>query len=73
MLRLGAVAREELTRVLGRPIDLASGDPVKPSSPGMLARHYAPRARLRLDAHDVRVGEALLAFGARRAPACAAP
>ncbi len=64
VLRLGAVAREELTRVLGRPIDLASGDPVKPASPGMLARHYAPRARLRLDAHDVRVGEALLAFGA---------
>jgi L-threonylcarbamoyladenylate synthase len=30
----------------------------------MLTRHYAPAARLRLDAHDVRDGEALLAFGA---------
>jgi L-threonylcarbamoyladenylate synthase len=29
----------------------------------MLAAHYAPRARLRLDAEDVRPGEALLAFG----------
>ena len=30
----------------------------------MLASHYAPRARLRLDADDVQPGEALLAFGA---------
>jgi L-threonylcarbamoyladenylate synthase len=29
----------------------------------MLAKHYAPAARLRLDASDVRDGEALLAFG----------
>jgi L-threonylcarbamoyladenylate synthase len=29
----------------------------------MLASHYAPRARLRLNARDVRDGEALLAFG----------
>jgi L-threonylcarbamoyladenylate synthase len=64
VLRLGAVAREELSRVLGRPIAVASGDPAKPASPGMLARHYAPRASLRLDARDVRDGEALLAFGA---------
>ena len=29
----------------------------------MLASHYAPAARLRLDAREVRPGEALLAFG----------
>jgi L-threonylcarbamoyladenylate synthase len=64
VLRLGAVAREDVSRVLGRPIAVASGDPSQPASPGMLARHYAPRARLRLDAHTVHAGEALLAFGA---------
>jgi L-threonylcarbamoyladenylate synthase len=64
VLRLGAVAREDLASVLGRPIPVAGGDPSQPSSPGMLARHYAPRARLRLHARDVREGEALLAFGA---------
>ena len=32
-------------------------------APGMLGSHYAPRTRLRLDATDVRPGEALLAFG----------
>jgi L-threonylcarbamoyladenylate synthase len=29
----------------------------------MLASHYAPKAALRLDASDLRSGEALLAFG----------
>ena len=35
-----------------------------PLAPGMLASHYAPRARLRLEATHVEAGEALLAFGA---------
>ncbi|MFZ0610490.1 MAG: Sua5 family C-terminal domain-containing protein, partial [Xanthobacteraceae bacterium] len=34
-----------------------------PLAPGMLASHYAPRTRLRLNAEDVAAGEALLAFG----------
>ena len=34
-----------------------------PLAPGMLASHYAPKARLRLDADAPRAGEALLAFG----------
>jgi L-threonylcarbamoyladenylate synthase len=64
VLRLGAVPRDDLERVLGRPIAIADGDPSRPSSPGMLGRHYAPRAILRLKAGDVQNGEALLAFGA---------
>src|SRR5262249_56110656 len=40
----------------------ADGDGL-PIAPGQLASHYAPRARLRLNARDVRAGEALLAFG----------
>jgi L-threonylcarbamoyladenylate synthase len=63
VLRLGAVTREALARVLGRPIEVAGGDPAAPASPGMLARHYAPTAGLRLAARDVHPGEALLAFG----------
>ena len=34
-----------------------------PTAPGQLASHYAPNAILRLNARDVRSGEALLAFG----------
>jgi L-threonylcarbamoyladenylate synthase len=61
ILRLGAVAREDIARVLGRPV--AAGGADRPASPGMLARHYAPATKLRLEARKVRRGEALLAFG----------
>jgi L-threonylcarbamoyladenylate synthase len=63
ILRLGGLARDRIARVLGRPVALAQGEPGKPASPGMLARHYAPAARLRLEVREVRDGEALLAFG----------
>ena len=63
VLRLGAVTREDLSRVLGGSIALASEGSVTPASPGMLGRHYAPATKLRLGAGDVREGEALLAFG----------
>ena len=63
VLRLGAVPRQAIAEALGRPVAVAGGDPATPASPGMLARHYAPAARLRLAARDVHPGEALLAFG----------
>ena len=64
VLRLGGIARAALAGVLGRPVPFAGGEPNRPASPGMLARHYAPQTPLRLDAREVRTGEALLAFGA---------
>jgi L-threonylcarbamoyladenylate synthase len=68
VLRLGAASREHIARVLGRPVAVATGEAHTPASPGMLARHYAPAARLRLNAADVRAGEALLAFGTANVP-----
>jgi L-threonylcarbamoyladenylate synthase len=68
VLRLGAVAREDLACVAGRPLAVATGADGAPASPGMLARHYAPTARLRLGAREVHPGEALLAFGAHVPP-----
>lgn len=60
LLRPGAIARAAIEDIAGR-----LGEPTKDGvqAPGMLASHYAPRARLRLDVHEVRKGEALLAFG----------
>jgi L-threonylcarbamoyladenylate synthase len=72
ILRLGGVAREDIERVFGRPVAVAGEENVRPSSPGMLARHYAPATLLRLDASDAKAGEALLAFGAS-VPAHAGP
>jgi len=60
LLRLGAITREAIEGVAGHLTEPAKGDI---RAPGMLTSHYAPRARLRLDIHEVRPGEALLAFG----------
>ncbi|HEY5831585.1 MAG: L-threonylcarbamoyladenylate synthase [Hyphomicrobiaceae bacterium] len=65
ILRVGGVSREAIARALGvSTVARAEGEPGKPSSPGMLARHYAPAAKLRINAREVKAGEALLAFGA---------
>lgn len=64
LLRPGAVPREAIEAALGRALSQGpASDDVHPTSPGQLASHYAPNARLRLNARDVRPGEALLAFG----------
>ncbi|MDB5511138.1 MAG: sua5 [Enterovirga sp.] len=63
LLRPGGVPREALERVLGRPLAADSPDGVVPIAPGRLASHYAPKAAVRLNATDIRPGEAALLFG----------
>ncbi|MBN8996723.1 MAG: threonylcarbamoyl-AMP synthase [Rhizobiales bacterium] len=63
LLRPGGLARAEIEAVLGRPLGTIEGDATRPLAPGMLASHYAPAAAVRLNAAEVREGEALLAFG----------
>ena len=60
LLRPGAVARGEIEKVAGL---LAERTSSAIHSPGQLESHYAPRARLRLNAQAPRKGEALLSFG----------
>ena len=52
---------EEIERALGERLGTGGNSE---RSPGQQASHYAPRARLRLEAERVEPGEALLAFGA---------
>ncbi len=61
LLRPGAIAREDLERCVGA---LQASTYGTVQSPGMLESHYAPRARLRLEAPYPEPGEAYLAFGA---------
>ncbi len=61
LLRAGAIERSEIEALIG---PLARPHAGKVSAPGMLESHYAPRARLRLDAAAPHAGEAYLAFGA---------
>jgi L-threonylcarbamoyladenylate synthase len=67
LLRPGGLPRADIERVLGRallqPPAGADSDSGQPLAPGMLASHYAPRAKVRLHAISLEPGEALLAFG----------
>lgn len=72
LLRSGAVTSDTIEAVLGMPLRAGTKDEVRPNAPGQLESHYAPNATLRLDARDVKEGEALLAFGAN-APATSGP
>jgi L-threonylcarbamoyladenylate synthase len=63
LLRPGGVPREAIESVLRRQLATAVADEDAPLAPGMLSSHYAPKARLRLNAVAPHDGEALLAFG----------
>jgi L-threonylcarbamoyladenylate synthase len=67
LLRPGGVTRAALRDILGlEPAVPASADADRPAGPGMLASHYAPRARVRLNAAQIEPGEAVLLFGSAR-------
>jgi L-threonylcarbamoyladenylate synthase len=65
LLRPGGIAREDIETVLG--MDLAGASPAMrpdaPAAPGMLSSHYAPNARLILNARQATPEDALLSFG----------
>jgi L-threonylcarbamoyladenylate synthase len=67
LLRPGGLPRADVERVLGQalkqPPEDAESDSAQPLAPGMLASHYAPRTKVRLNATRLEPGEALLAFG----------
>lgn len=63
LLRPGGVPAEDLEAVAGIVIGRGAKGI---QAPGMMISHYAPAAAVRLDAMEVRDGEALLAFGPAR-------
>ena len=48
VLRLGPIAPEVLSDVLGQAVAVRRGHAERPDAPGMLARHYSPRAPFRV-------------------------
>jgi L-threonylcarbamoyladenylate synthase len=62
LLRPGGISRERIEDVVGYPLE-SPGLAAKPLAPGMLKSHYAPQARLRLEAISRVEGEAGLDFG----------
>ncbi len=68
VLRPGFLTAESIETAVGPRVRRVFATSSRPLSPGQLARHYAPKAGLRLDAREVRPGEALLAFSAPEPP-----
>lgn len=71
LLRPGGLARAPIEAALGhrlvrRAIPKGKADGERPLAPGMLASHYAPSVPVRLDAADIRPGEAWLGFAGLR-------
>ena len=62
ILRPGAITDEDLKPYL-ESVEYDFGHHEKPKSPGQILKHYAPSIPVRLNAVDVKEGEALLAFG----------
>ncbi|MCA8883301.1 MAG: threonylcarbamoyl-AMP synthase [Rhodobacteraceae bacterium] len=65
LLRPGGVAAEDLEAALGQPLlgPETGPAPERPVAPGQLSSHYAPRARVRLNATGAVEGEVFLGFG----------
>jgi len=61
LLRSGAVPADRLETYIGKALERASGSGI--TAPGMLKSHYAPKARLRLNATGPDPGEGYLGFG----------
>jgi L-threonylcarbamoyladenylate synthase len=64
LLRPGGVPVEAIEEAAGTAVERATiGNTGALVAPGMMASHYAPEARLRLNATSARPGEAVIRFG----------
>ena len=61
LLRAGGVPTEAIEAALGHALEVGQEGSI--TAPGQLASHYAPRAKLRLNATEAREGEVMLGFG----------
>ncbi|HTO32894.1 MAG TPA: L-threonylcarbamoyladenylate synthase [Pararhizobium sp.] len=68
LLRPGGLDVADIEKLTGRTVLRAETAGAAIEAPGMLASHYAPGAAVRLDATDVRAGEALIRFGGKPLP-----
>ncbi|OHV85560.1 L-threonylcarbamoyladenylate synthase [Ensifer sp. LCM 4579] len=65
LLRPGGLDAAEIEALTGLAVERPEAGGANIEAPGMLASHYAPGAAVRLNATDVRAGEALIRFGGR--------
>ncbi len=63
LLRLGGLSRAALEAVAGPLLAPEASAKAAPASPGMVLRHYAPRAPVRLHGSSAEAGEVMIGFG----------
>ena len=63
LLRLGGLSRAALEAVAGPLLAPEASAKAAPASPGMVLRHYAPRAPVRLHGSSAQAGEVMIGFG----------
>lgn len=63
LLRPGGVPSEAIEALIGQKLEGGPEGGSSPLAPGMLASHYAPQARVRLNATGIEADEAALLFG----------
>ena len=65
ILRAGGLPKEAIEAYTGEKVILSQGTPDKPSAPGQLLKHYAPRLPMRINVaeEDVRADEFFIGFG----------
>ena len=61
LLRAGGLPQEAIEAALGKAINVESGEDI--IAPGQLRSHYAPRAKVRLNAQTFQGNEVVLGFG----------
>lgn len=62
LLRPGGLATEQIEGVLGQPLERRA-EAASLNAPGQMSSHYAPAARVRLNAQSREPGEVMLGFG----------
>ena len=63
LLRAGGIALETLEEFLNEKILISDGNPNKPSSPGQMLRHYAPKYETRINVESPTPDEFYIGFG----------
>ena len=63
LLRAGGISLETLEDFLGETILISDGNPDKPSSPGQMLRHYAPKYTTRINVKTPAPDEFYIGFG----------
>lgn len=63
LLRAGGLTQETIEETLGVSVQTAQEKSDKPTAPGQLRSHYAPRGTLRLQARSAAPGEIWIGFG----------